>query len=96
MHLRRKESVNPCMQLCVCMLIVCVEEACQTGGPLVACGPIGCSMWPAWIFYDPYTIENYNNLKTFKAISSIPGVNFTNVLQAAFAPVDPKSVKRYS
>jgi len=24
-----------------------------------------------------------------------PGVNFINILQAAFAPVDPKSVKRY-
>ncbi len=24
-----------------------------------------------------------------------PGVNFINVLRAAFAPVDPKSVKRY-
>jgi len=25
-----------------------------------------------------------------------PGVNFINVLRAALAPVDPKSVKRYS
>jgi len=25
----------------------------------------------------------------------MPGVNFINVLQAAFAPVDPKSIKRY-
>jgi len=25
----------------------------------------------------------------------IPGVNFINILRAAFAPLDPKSVKRY-
>jgi len=29
-------------------------------------------------------------IKTYK-----PSVNFTNILRAAFAPVDPNSVKRY-
>ncbi len=28
-------------------------------------------------------------------IKLAPGVNFINVLQAGFAPIDPKSVKRY-
>ncbi len=27
--------------------------------------------------------------------STSPGVNFINILRADFAPVDPKSVKRY-
>jgi len=32
--------------------------------------------------------------KLLQAIGTSPGVNFINVLRAAFAPVDPKSVKR--
>ncbi len=29
-----------------------LEQACQTGGPRAACGPIGCSMRPAAILLD--------------------------------------------
>ena len=52
-----------------------IVQACQIGGPRVACGPIGCLMWPAWIFYDPYMIENCNKLNTFKVISIINSCN---------------------
>ncbi len=34
-------------------------------------------------------------LEEVKNIIEKPGVNFTNVLRTAFAPVDPESVKRY-
>jgi len=33
------------------------RQACQTGSPRAACGPIACSMWPAVTFYDPHIIE---------------------------------------
>jgi len=40
--------------------------------------------------------ENIFNRKLkFLSISSLPSVNFINILRAAFAPVDPKRVKRY-
>ncbi len=54
----------------------CVRAGMSNCGPRAACGHIFCSMWPAWIFYDPYTIESNNNLKAFKVISSINLVIF--------------------
>ncbi len=71
---RRNRPLTPRQQ--VSYIRYCLSQACQTGGPRAACGPIGCLMWPAWIFYDPYMIENYNKLNTFKVISVINLVIF--------------------
>ncbi len=45
---------------------------------------------------DPDTTDNIVLIQPQKVKLTLrPGVNFINILQAAFAPVDPKSVKRY-
>jgi len=42
-----------------------------------------------------FRVLRSQKLRVNMLVKSTPGVNFINILRAAFAPVDPKSVKGY-
>ncbi len=50
--------------------ILTIDQACQTGGPRAACGPIACPMRPAALIQS----ENYLNWLIFIHIFDLEGV----------------------